>query len=149
MTVDSNPQDWQSIAKAKRAAVVESIPLQWLVPKDILPNDTQLDVTTFPETSGFFTESELEITSTRLPNLLERIHSRTWTSEEVTKAFCKRAAVAHQLVNGYFLSRRLSLTKADTQPFDSRPTACQIHSSLKLCQQPEDLISTCRRLESL
>ncbi|KAF1356627.1 fatty-acid amide hydrolase [Delphinella strobiligena] len=99
MTVDNNPQDWQSIAKAKRAALVESIPLEWLVPNDILPNDTQLDVTSFPETSGFFTGRELEITSTRIPDLLERIHSQTWTSEEVTKAFCKRAAVAHQLTN--------------------------------------------------
>lgn len=104
MTADSNPQDWQSIANAKRAALVESIPLEWLVPKDILPHETQTDVTTFPETSGFFTERELEMTSTRIPDLLERIHSQTWTSEEVTKAFCKRAAVAHQLVSGSFLS---------------------------------------------
>lgn len=31
--------------------------------------------------------------------LLEQIQRGQWTAEEVTVAFCKRAAVAHQLVN--------------------------------------------------
>lgn len=99
MTVVTTTKDWKSIAEAKRAALLASIPQEWIIPADILPSEDQLDVTTFPEQSGFFTEKELEITSTKIPALLEKVHSRTWTSEEVAQAFCKRAAVAHQLTN--------------------------------------------------
>ncbi|KAL1311010.1 hypothetical protein AAFC00_001228 [Neodothiora populina] len=94
-----NPPQWESIAQAKRAALLQSIPPDWIISDDLLPPDDQLDVTSFPKTSGFFTERELEITSTRIPQLLEKIHTQLLTSEEVTKAFCKRAAVAHQLTN--------------------------------------------------
>lgn len=99
MTAINNSKDWKTIAEAKRTALLASIPQEWVIPAEILPSDDQLDVTTFPDRSGFFTERELEITSTKAHTLLERIHARAWTSEEVTGAFCKRAAVAHQLTN--------------------------------------------------
>lgn len=98
MAIGDTMQDWQSIAEAKRAALYESIPAEWLIPKDTFPPETQLDVTSFPKESGFFTERELEITAASIPDLLEKVHSQAWTSEDVAKAFCKRAAVAHQLV---------------------------------------------------
>lgn len=91
-------QSWESIAEAKRAALFESIPAEWRIPDDVFPPETQLDVTAFPKTSGLFTDKDLEVTSVLMPELLKRIHSQEWTAQEVAKAFCKRAAVAHQLV---------------------------------------------------
>lgn len=98
------PGDWQSIAKAKRELLSNSIPLAWRIPADKLPPDDLLDVTTFPKTSGLFTDRELELTSTPAVELLAKLHSGTWTAGEVTKAFCKRASVAHQLVSSLFRS---------------------------------------------
>jgi amidase len=46
------------------------------------------------------TERELEITDVEdCVALLERLHSRRWSALEVTVAFCKRAAIAQQLIN--------------------------------------------------
>jgi amidase len=89
---------WESIAATKRQVLGDSIPAEWLIPAAILPSTDQLDVTNFPQESGFFTEHELEITSSPAPTILSHISSESWTSEMVTKAFCKTAAVAQQLV---------------------------------------------------
>jgi len=89
---------WEEIAAAKRATLLSSIPPQWRIPSELLPPADQADVTGFPKASGWFTNEELEITSKSASEILEAVHSGAWTSEAVTKAFCKRAAAAHQLV---------------------------------------------------
>lgn len=90
---------WAKKATAKRAALLNSIPPEYRVPVDVFPPPTQLDVTKFPTESKWFTEQELEITSASAPSLLDKIANSVWTAEEVTKAFSKRAAAAHQLTN--------------------------------------------------
>lgn len=92
-------RNWQDIAKAKRAALLDSIPAEWRIPADLMPPESQLDVTGFPTKSGFFTDDELKYTSTKIPELLQQIHSGKWKTVDVTSAFCKRAAVAHELTN--------------------------------------------------
>lgn len=94
----SSEQEWEKIANRKRAALAEQIPLEYRIPQAIFPPDDQLDVTTFPKESGWFGEKELEITESSATHILKKIASKTWTSEEVTRAFCKRAAAAQQLV---------------------------------------------------
>lgn len=89
---------WESIAAKKRQALRDSIPADWVIPAAVLPPADQLDVTGFPRESGFFTGRELEITSTPAQTILSHISSGSWTAEEVTKAFCKAAAAAQQLV---------------------------------------------------
>ncbi|KAL4914829.1 amidase signature domain-containing protein [Aspergillus aurantiobrunneus] len=90
---------WEAIAAKKRQALQDSIPAAWLIPAALLPPADQLDVTTFPKESGFFTDRELEITSTPASAILPHLSSGSWTAEEVAKAFCKAAAAAHQLTN--------------------------------------------------
>ncbi|KAH0275810.1 acetamidase, partial [Aureobasidium melanogenum] len=92
-------RNWQDIAKAKRAALLDSIPAEWRIPADLVPPETQLDVMGFPQESGFFTNDELKYTSTKVPELLQQIHSGKWKAVNVTSAFCKRAAVCHELTN--------------------------------------------------
>lgn len=89
---------WETIAATKRQVLRDSIPAEWLIPAAILLSTDQLDVTTFPQESGFFTEQELAITSSPATTILSHLSSGSWTSEMVTKAFCKTAAVAQQLV---------------------------------------------------
>ena len=91
-------KSWEDIATVKRAELLKSIPEKWIIPKAIKPPDDQLDVTSFPAKSGWFTSKELEITSKAASELLDKLNCGEWTSEEVTSAFCKRAGAAHQLV---------------------------------------------------
>ncbi|KAJ5167171.1 uncharacterized protein N7482_005952 [Penicillium canariense] len=90
---------WETIAAQKRKALIASIPTEWVIPSNFLPPESQLDVTGFPKQSGWFTDHELAIISTPAPELLVNIATGSWTSEEVTRAFCKAAAAAHQLTN--------------------------------------------------
>jgi amidase len=91
--------NWQEISTAKRSALFNSIPQKWRIPIDITPRDDQLDVSNFAAESGFFTQHELDITSKTAAELLQKLSQAEWTSEEVALAFCKRAAVAQQLLN--------------------------------------------------
>lgn len=91
-------QLWEQIAARKRKALAEQIPLEYRIPQHLLPSDDQLDVTSFPKESGWFSERELEITESSVAQIAKNIASKAWSSEEVTRAFCKRAAAAQQLV---------------------------------------------------
>ncbi|KAI4862166.1 amidase [Hypoxylon rubiginosum] len=92
-------KNWEAIAAKKREDLSSSIPEEWRIPSDLLPPADQDDVTGFPERSGWFTPEELTITGQTAAELLPRLASGELTSETVTRAFCKRAAAAHQLVN--------------------------------------------------
>ena len=89
---------WEVLAAKKRAALLASIPAEWRIPGELLPPESQLDVTKWPETSGWFTPEELAITECDASHLISKLSSGELKSEEVTKAFCKRACAAHQLV---------------------------------------------------
>lgn len=95
MTSENN---WEKIAAAKRAALAESIREEYRVPQQQLPPESQLDVTTWPKQSGWFSTEELEITDSTATQILQKIASKAWSSEKVIRAFCKRAAAAQQLV---------------------------------------------------
>jgi amidase len=98
MTTTSPEQNWEKIAALKKLALAEQIPPEYRIPQQLFPPDDQLDVTTFPKESGWFERKELEITDSSATQVLKKIASKSWTSEEVTRAFCKRAAAAQQLV---------------------------------------------------
>ncbi|KAF4554603.1 Acetamidase-like protein 1 [Elsinoe fawcettii] len=90
---------WEELAASKRKQLADSIPPEWRIPSEKLPPDSQLDVSSWPDTSGFFTPEELEITDLTASELLPKLASGHYTSEQVTLAFCKRASVAQQLTN--------------------------------------------------
>lgn len=89
---------WEDIGKQARARLYDSIPSEWRFAEDKLPHAEQADVTDFPFKSGLFTERESLITTSSATFIVETIAKGEWKSEEVARAFCKRAAVAHQLV---------------------------------------------------
>lgn len=89
---------WENISAQKRALLNASIPKEWKVPADLLPPDSQDDVTSWPATSGWFTQAELDITEQTAAQLVSKLAAGELSSETVTRAFCKRAAAAHQLV---------------------------------------------------
>jgi len=83
-----------SIALKRREA---AIPREYLLPEQSLANLPR-NLTTVPKTSGHFTPEELEIIETNAEDILVKVKEKIWTSLVVTKAFCKAAAVAQQLV---------------------------------------------------
>ncbi|KAL3444749.1 amidase signature domain-containing protein [Aspergillus insuetus] len=103
--------EYSAIAQRKQSQLWERIPQGWrLSPSQISPgmyspaesvNNVQYDrvnVLGIPRSCGLLSAEELEITENwDVKGLLGQIHSQKLTSKEVIEAFCKRAAVAHQI----------------------------------------------------
>lgn len=94
---------WETIAAQYRAQITSRIPSSWLLPVSITSTISETSVQNVldvPRTCGILTKEEIEITedydAVTLVGLLK--HGKV-KSEVVTRAFCKRAAVAQQLVS--------------------------------------------------
>lgn len=97
MTVDIPV--WQQRANAAQERREQQLPDEYRIPKDKMPDDSVNNVLNFPRESGLFSDEELEITEISVPALLKAIEDKKWTAVQVTKAYCKRAAYAQQLLN--------------------------------------------------
>ncbi|KAJ5812227.1 hypothetical protein N7474_008528 [Penicillium riverlandense] len=95
----STADNWQNIAKKKQQEIKAAIPPKWVIPDEKLPSESQADVSDFLSQSGFFTNREIEIVSTDALKTLSYLSNGSWQSEDVTSAYCKAAAAAHQLTN--------------------------------------------------
>ncbi|KAF2183818.1 amidase [Zopfia rhizophila CBS 207.26] len=95
--------DWQTLAASKREAVAKKIPLQWRLPSSILEHvspTADISVLDVPRQCGLLSENELALTENYdATALVELMSSGKVKSYDVTLAFCKRAAIAQQLVN--------------------------------------------------
>lgn len=89
------PANWEQIAADKRARILSNIPAEWKI-QSPPTGDSFFD---FPEKSGILSPKELEITNASATDLVPKLAKGELTSVEVTLAFCKRAAIAHQLVS--------------------------------------------------
>lgn len=89
---------WQVISAKAKQKVLDDIPSEWRIPAAQLPRDDVLDVTGFPAQSGLLSDLDLQITESFATEIVARIAKGDWTAEDVTRAFCRRAAIAHQLV---------------------------------------------------
>ena len=86
--------NWEQLAADKRKRIAESIPSDWLI-RD-LPSDD--NVFTYPKESGLLSAQEIEITESSATELVAQLAQGKLKSVDVTLAFCKRAAIAQQLV---------------------------------------------------
>lgn len=87
---------WKEHAAAAQQSVLDSIPPKW---KLASTDSTQTDVRHVPSTCGLLTSEELDITSLTVTELLAAMKARRYSAVQVAKAFCARAAIAHQLVS--------------------------------------------------
>lgn len=94
---DTMAGDWKQAAKDKADQVLSLIPPEWRI-RDIPSADQQRDVTG-DFVRQYLDKKEIEITETDAVGVVEKTLSGQWTAVDVTKAFCHRAAIAHQLVN--------------------------------------------------
>ncbi|KAL3446020.1 amidase [Aspergillus insuetus] len=95
--------DWKSLLAAKRADQASRIPVEWKLPREItslVSADSSASAFELFRRTSILTQLELEITEKYdATSLLAKIAAGQFTALEVTTAFCKRAAVAHQLTN--------------------------------------------------
>lgn len=89
---------WEQISAKARQKVLDDIPAEWKIPQEKLPGDDIRDVTGAAASSGILSERELAITDSLATEIVAKVGTGEWKAEEVTVAFCKRAALAHQVV---------------------------------------------------
>lgn len=102
MRVDQQP--WEIKAAEKRASTYAKIPLEWrLSAAELERASKQRDLTgSFIE--GFLEPNEIAIINMDSIPIVEAIMSRKLSAVEVTRAFCKTAAIAHQIVSWVWIS---------------------------------------------
>ncbi|KAJ5290310.1 uncharacterized protein N7443_010563 [Penicillium atrosanguineum] len=86
---------WEERAADKQNRINDSIPQEWKI--QTLP--TEDSVLEFPKKSGILSDQELAITQSSASDLVKKLAQGELKAVDVTVAFCKRAALAHQLVN--------------------------------------------------
>ncbi|KAG8771098.1 hypothetical protein FRC12_003858 [Ceratobasidium sp. 428] len=88
--------DWRTRARTRKEQQVDSIPREWIIS---IPEDRQ-NVTQIPYECGLLTAFELEVTDTLdVQTILNKLKTGAWKSVDVTRAFYKRAIIAHQATN--------------------------------------------------
>jgi len=91
----TDTEPWRAIAARKKQEQLARIPQAWRLDPDC-PRTNPLEV---PRTCGILSERELQITEYKYAiALLEDLKTGVLRSVDVVTAFCKRAAVAQQLV---------------------------------------------------
>ena len=92
-------QSWEVKSAHKRASLARSIPEEWRLSASILTNPPK-NSTIVPSQCGILSPLDLQITEIdQMDELARRIAHGQYSALQVTEAYCKRAAVAHQLVN--------------------------------------------------
>ncbi|KAF1732290.1 Acetamidase [Beauveria bassiana] len=90
---------WRDRAAAKVADTASKIPPHWrLKPQDLQRAKEQKNLTG-PFIESFLSQNEVEITALASCDLVEKLANSTLSSLEVSEAYCKTAAIAHQISN--------------------------------------------------
>ena len=93
-------QSWQQVGSHERAMLYSKIPVGLRFSEAHLSMvSVQQQVINVPRQCGLLSEAEIDITESDAISLINKLASGQLSSVAVTTAFCKRAAVAHQLVN--------------------------------------------------
>lgn len=95
-------QEWQALIDEKRAQREASIPSQWRIPKrvaDKVSPNASVSAFDLLEETDILSQEEREITELHdATSILAALAAGKVSSLAVTTAFCKRAAIAQQLV---------------------------------------------------
>ena len=96
------PEDWRVLVAQKRKQLDQQIPADWRLSGAFissLPKDGRLIEADVARRGGILSDGEVDITENySAAQLLQKLAGGELTSLAVTTAFCKRAAIAQQLV---------------------------------------------------
>lgn len=101
VAMSTEQSGWKEKVAAKRVTQLNCIPKEWRISDSLLKEyRTRTDgVLKVPEECGILSTKELQVTGEYdAVGISEELETGRLSSKEVTTAFCKRAAIAHQLV---------------------------------------------------
>lgn len=87
-------KSWEERVADKKSRLEKTIPPEWRI-KTPPTGDSFMS---YPKESGILSNGELAITESNATDLVRKLADGELTSVAVTTAFCKRAALAQQLV---------------------------------------------------
>lgn len=135
-------QNWQATAKAKVADIHSSIPKEWRLSDEDLGKAGQQRTLSGPFIEQYLTDKEKEIIRHDSLQIVGKIKSRDYTAVDVTRAYCKTAAVAQQIV-----SHDTSCGTSGIMPLiPLRITVCTKSCSTSRSRQPRIWTITIRRM---
>lgn len=88
--------DWEKSAAVRCMKIEQHIPQDWRLPEHVVSSCSPIQL--LSQDFGFLTKKEFWITGLRAIDLLSLLRSGSLKATEVTLAFCKTAAIAHQAV---------------------------------------------------
>jgi hypothetical protein len=92
-------QSWQDLVARKQSECKQKIPSEWTLSAEQLAVPSRLLEHDLPRRSGLLSDLELDLTENyTAAQLLAKLASGEASSLAVTTAFCKRAAIAQQVV---------------------------------------------------
>lgn len=94
---------WREAAKVKLDSINESIPKEWRV--ESLPSRQKQRNVTGKFICQYLSREEVEITESTATAIVGKTSTGQWTAEAVTRAFCHRASLAHQLVKDHLVHK--------------------------------------------
>jgi hypothetical protein len=90
---------WQDLVAKKRRECSQKIPREWILSAEQLSAPPHLLEYDLPRRCGLLSDYELDLTENfTAKQLLAKLGSGNVSSLDVTRAFCKRAAIAQQVV---------------------------------------------------
>ncbi|WPG98228.1 Hypothetical protein R9X50_00101600 [Acrodontium crateriforme] len=88
---------WETTAKAKAQSILDLIPAEWRLSH--IPSIAEQRDVSGSYAHQFLSASEIEITETDAVGIVAKTTTGQWSAVDVAKAFCHRAAIAHQLLH--------------------------------------------------
>ena len=92
---------WEVAAASKKNEIFGKIPKEGVLEESILENARNQRQLTGQFIEGLLDHGTKWITSLSSVDLVEKISNRSLTASEVARAFCRRTAIAHQIVRRY------------------------------------------------
>lgn len=89
-------EKWRGLVQDKKLRQQAAIPKAWVIPA---PPSDRLNVLDLPRECGLLSPAEVDITESDIEVLLPKLASGAWSAVDVTRAFYKRAVIAHQAVS--------------------------------------------------
>lgn len=111
MVAPHDKDAWKAKAKSKRDSILAAIPREWiLTPEELnqVSPPRRRDIVQYAR-QEFLTAEERDITEMDAVAIVNAVRSRSLTAEKVTRAFCKAAAIAHQIVSLFLWCLALGL----------------------------------------
>lgn len=97
-------KSWEAKAKAKVAETKSKIPNEWRLNQSSLDKAKQVKKLSGSFIESFLSDEESSIVRNDSTVLVEKVKTGEYTALQVAQAFCKTAAVAHQIVSiKYFI----------------------------------------------